>query len=610
MTLRVLPLFFVLCGFAIHAALPQDRSPLPPSEVVIHPKKPCPIIPPNATTHTEKSLYKRKSEWKKIIDQFWGSGDPYQHKLNVFDTYASYVRAKCPTFVYSRLNWDSVATYWRSKITDSTSRGAFNAIIMKLSYALNDLHAWAADNVVVSSPLTPSTPYVSLPWDNHDVRYFGAALTLLPDSSLLVYKVVPNHPLGLQPGDRVLGYEGIPWHRLANELIEGDVATELLIGGAPSSEFYHRMVWAGMCWHLFDTIDVVRYGTGQVLHLSTLPLASLASTAPLLQTDQLPVPGVTMPSDNLVASDVSSGIVSGTNIGYIYVYHHRDPKISVQFEAAVHALENTDGLIIDLRTDLGGKYGPERGIARLVDFGDSTLVSMRRSTASDLLTNVPATTLDFTIPMDVGTAYHRPIAVLIGPNCVSYGDASAWELTYVPNVRFFGRSTMGAFSGRYWSDGPSIAGYYLNSPDIVIVDHRSPGSQLWAREFPVDEEVWLTADEVAKGEDGVFKRALAWMATVGTARSTEIPAKFELLQNYPNPFNPSTTISYALPQRSHVTLTVFNTLGQQVATLVNGEMEAGNHKVTLDATGLASGICFCTLRAGEFRETRRMILLR
>ena len=169
---------------------------------------------------------------------------------------------------------------------------------------------------------------------------------------------------------------------------------------------------------------------------------------------------------------------------------------------------------------------------------------------------------------------------------------------------------MGAFSGRYWSDGPSIAGYYLNSPDIVIVDHRSPGSQLWAREFPVDEEVWLTADEVAKGEDGVFKRALAWMATVGTARSTEIPAKFELLQNYPNPFNPSTTISYALPQRSHVTLTVFNTLGQQVATLVNGEMEAGNHKVTLDATGLASGICFCTLRAGEFRETRRMILLR
>ena len=564
------------------------------------------------------SLYKRKSEWQNIIDQYWGPGEPYAQKLSVFDTYASYVKANCPTFFYLKFNWDSVAAYWRSKITDSTSRGAFNAIIMNLSYALNDLHAWAGDNVVVSTPMTTITPYVSVPWNSHDVRYFGAALTLLSDSSLLVYKVVPNHPLGLQPGDRVLGYEGIPWPRLADELIKGGIGTELLIGGAPSSAFYHRMVWAGMSWHLFDTIDVIRYGTGQITHLPTSPLASLSSEAPLLQTDQLPVPGVLMPSDNLVASDVSSGLVAGTNIGYIYVYHHRDPKISVQFDAAVRAMENTDGLIIDLRTDLGGKYGLQQGIARFIDFGDSTLLSMRRYSASDFQTNIPATTLDFRIPGDVGTAYNHPIAVLVGPNCVSYGDASSWQLSYVPNVRFFGKSTMGAFSGRYWSDGPSIAGYVLHGPDIVLVDHRSPGTQIWAKEFPVDEEVWLTSDGVAKGEDAVVKRALEWMTTVGIAGDVEIPTKYQLFQNYPNPFNPSTTIKYELPKSSEVRLSVFDILGREVTVLVDERKDAGVYKVQFDVAGLASGVYIFRLtarqadggQAATFVRSRKMLLLK
>lgn len=58
------------------------------------------------------SFYKRKSEWKKIIDSTWGPGLPLAQKLNVFDYYSGYIKTHNPTFTYTRLNWDSVSAYW------------------------------------------------------------------------------------------------------------------------------------------------------------------------------------------------------------------------------------------------------------------------------------------------------------------------------------------------------------------------------------------------------------------------------------------------------------------------------------------------------------------
>ena len=92
--------------------------------------------------------------------------------------------------------------------------------------------------------------------------------------------------------------------------------------------------------------------------------------------------------------------------------------------------------------------------------------------------------------------------------------------------------------------------------------------------------------------------------------SAVTPVEFALSQNYPNPFNPTTTIRYALPWRVQVTLSVYNTLGQQVAQLINGECAAGIHEVQFGASGLASGVYFYRIQAGAFVQTRKFLLLR
>jgi hypothetical protein len=92
--------------------------------------------------------------------------------------------------------------------------------------------------------------------------------------------------------------------------------------------------------------------------------------------------------------------------------------------------------------------------------------------------------------------------------------------------------------------------------------------------------------------------------------SAEIPAAFALWQNFPNPFNPSTVIIFQLPVNSRVKLQVFDVNGREVATLVDGEMTAGNHAVIFAPRDLAGGLYFYQLTAGKFSQTRKAVLLK
>ena len=124
--------------------------------------------------------------------------------------------------------------------------------------------------------------------------------------------------------------------------------------------------------------------------------------------------------------------------------------------------------------------------------------------------------------------------------------------------------------------------------------------------------ILVMGDNLFVGTDdtGIWSRPLSELVTCAETSGPPVRPVFSLQQNYPNPFNPTTIIRYALPRQSHVTLAVFNILGQQVANLVDAVEEPGEHTVPFDGTGLASGVYFYRLRAGDYVATKRLILVR
>ncbi|MDI6802807.1 MAG: T9SS type A sorting domain-containing protein [Bacteroidota bacterium] len=147
-------------------------------------------------------------------------------------------------------------------------------------------------------------------------------------------------------------------------------------------------------------------------------------------------------------------------------------------------------------------------------------------------------------------------------------------------------------------------GYHTGSQPWIGPDSRSYHKTWWGSEWgPAMRKIYLSP-------------------TVNVDGGKEVPTSFALSQNYPNPFNPSTTIKYALPSRSHVLLKVFNTLGQEVATLVNEEQSVGYHSVNFNASsasgGLSSGMYFYRLiakasssgQAGTYVEIKKMVIVK
>jgi hypothetical protein len=473
-----------------------------------------------------RPFYKSKSEWQHIIDSTWGPGLPLSTKLAIFDDYATVLARKFDGFLSLGLNWDSLRTHYRSKIDSSTSRGRFAAIMARFAMSLRDGHTSALDTIVAYSPLAPGVPLLVLsPFAT--AEHFGAVLTTLPDSSALVLRTVTNHPLGLEPGDVILGYEGVPWKRLVKELLDADLPVNSDGIGARSAETHALLRNVGNNWHLFETIDILKYSTKETVHLSVYPLLSLPS-GPIMGNEQLDIAGVpsayyfvTFNSQGLTAigQPVNYGKLPTANVGYIRLLGEWPTSTTdSKFAEAVNALWDTKGLIIDLRWNSGGWALFDQAFARMFSQRMFTINDAYRVNQGTFDLAPVAHSEWFLIPGTPGSVYDRPIAVLLGPTCVSMGDVTAQRLRYHPMVRFFGKPPIGSLGDNEFLDRYQFWKLHYSICDMYHLSQS--GLYLNRSEFPIDESVWLTPDDVAKGDDTVVKRALEWISTLTYAHNT------------------------------------------------------------------------------------------
>lgn len=167
-----------------------------------------------------------------------------------------------------------------------------------------------------------------------------------------------------------------------------------------------------------------------------------------------------------------------------------------------------------------------------------------------------------------------------------------------------------------WTFGFATVGSYVLHAGIVGIFWSSDYGVTW--NHPGTAYQWMVnfysmtqnGQYVFAGStDGIYRKTIASFTGI-TQTSNNIPDKFSLSQNYPNPFNPETNIKFGLPKQSHVSLIVYNQLGQSVAELVNSELAAGEYQYNFDAARLPSGIYYYKLQSGDFSETKKMILVK
>ena len=177
-------------------------------------------------------------------------------------------------------------------------------------------------------------------------------------------------------------------------------------------------------------------------------------------------------------------------------------------------------------------------------------------------------------------------------------DAATMRMTAFMNGSLVGTGTKTASHPGTWPVDTLGCSFPLGFDSVVVhYDSRPPTCQDYGTIFMADN-----MRVTALGPAGIHD-------DVGS-----LPRKFTLLQNYPNPFNPATTIRYALPQNAHVTVSVFNMLGERVALLVDAQQQAGFHDVMFHGDGLSSGVYVYRMQsgsaAGSFMDVKKLLLMK
>ena len=210
--------------------------------------------------------------------------------------------------------------------------------------------------------------------------------------------------------------------------------------------------------------------------------------------------------------------------------------------------------------------------------------------------------------IDIGAGYgYAPVVWASFPIRAHYGS-----LTGFYKFSPVGGDTVMITIYMFKQDSPIGFGFFQTGASSATYTEFSAVVQYFAEGTPDSAVINIVSGSSTPHVGTTFKiddLALGPVTGVNDRVATR-PVAFSLSQNFPNPFNPSTTINFSLPHSGFVTLRVLDVLGEEVARLVDGELQAGFHTVQWNAGSRASGMYYYELRSGEFTQTKKLMLLR
>jgi C-terminal processing protease CtpA/Prc len=513
---------------------------------------------------------------------FWGDipDDPVELQYRFDDLWFEISRA-FPDFQGLDLDWDAFGDEYREKMGEAQSYGDYAHVLSMMGHALKESHVRLVAGRVLGKHGAPDLPglakvtafvdqapvFIPLPTSR-----IGACCTVTADEELVISSIwdgSPN-PYGLQVGDEIVGLNGVPWEDWIPRLESAGIPILGSPGGAETARTYNllRSVIANV--NLFEKINIMRVGTGEVdtMDVVYVPLGDeipichdLTETEGLVSVDD-PRRALSFMDDPMFVY----GIIKDQNIGYVYIKSTRPGNsdwashpdalaFSDEFEEAILCLRNTDGLILDLRTNIGGIEITifYKGLAHLFKGTEdrfiigtavrdpeaddrTTLVSGREAWGGEGCSAFPVSnwfgrlcrayehiwgSLEGELPFpadDPDLYYEKPIIVMTGPDCVSSGEWLVQFLSTFPNVTIIGRDPNGSLTGVYprvhdswvyWHEDPTTDYVHFVVPTVAyyFVDEQ-PIRHLSRRTGVVDEEVWFTKEDLITGTDTVRARAI------------------------------------------------------------------------------------------------------
>ncbi len=525
------------------------------------------------TDGTEKeSMIKAKiKQLEEINSVYWGEFPAEKKRLiEVMEIIFKEINKKFPGFKGLDLDWNKFENETIEKTKKVTNYGDFLSLLTKITFNLKEGHTRTYTDRLKGIVKNSDAPELYPDFDlfrknvpiffaSIDITRIGACYVITEKEELVITRAIKeNNPYNLKQGDEIIGFNGVAWKEWYPHLLEANIPIYGSAGASEGARKYILLKSGVANANLFEKINIKRYDTGEIEALNITFIEIPKKKAGYLGnysdnyacTDYISdIPNIETPKNfgwyqereqnqegtNVSFKDIlNSGIIEGTNIGYIYLTkffffengefgssNTRDPyktKFAEIFEKTVLDLLYTDGLIIDVRKNSGGLEDVVyKGLSHLIKSDRDIKIFELAKKGNDIesLIKKEIKGRDFPLKADNPDLYYeKPIIILTGPDCISACDVFIALASKFPEFTIIGNHNNGSFAGinlREDELSPKLrkedrVSFIMPGTTILYADDENP--YLLRRSDFIDEFVLPTKDDIANGIDTVRERAI------------------------------------------------------------------------------------------------------